>query len=99
MPAPKPPTLYLSSRARGARTRFSITGSFSDETMLELRRRLLSVLVLWTTRQPVHVVVSADAAASSSWFDGWVEALEGVQTPLSVRFKLRCDHAGGRDED
>jgi len=88
-------TLRLSSRARGARTRVSLTGTVRNDKMtLWRRRRLVALLALWAQGQ-VHVVFSADVRDCSGWMEEWLDALDVVEKMLSVSFGIRSDRRRG----
>jgi len=88
----RPLTLQLSPTGHDKHLRLSFTGTLSDERTQDNRRRLLGLSSLWSSPEPLRVVLSADESGSWSWAEPWTAALEDVVGGVEVRFVMR----GGR---
>jgi hypothetical protein len=82
-------TLQLKPTRRAKSLRLSLTGTLSDERTIESRRRLLALLGLWSTPEPLHVVLSAGASGGWQWAEEWTDALAVVENELAVPFVVR----------
>src|SRR5690349_16576040 len=85
-----PMKLRLSSRARGSKTRISLTGTLQNALLTATQRQgLMELLGLW----PTDVVVSADVR-DGRWMEEWCAALDEAEV-ATMTFHLRPGHQRG----